>query len=84
MEATSQENRPVRRHNYFITALAAVVAFFAGLSVGLHPSWLPVKSAGDSEMSQPIINGTPGADRTDDHAAAVSQTLPTTEPTTAP
>lgn len=67
------------------TLIAVIIAFLAGIVVGLHPTWIPINvrgAAAEPDFSQPSMSAMPGVqtDR-DAHGPPPAATEPaTTEP----
>jgi hypothetical protein len=55
----------------FAALAGMLVTFLAGVFVGLHPTWIPIKTSSYPDVSQPVVLPPPSAS-------------PTTQPKTQP
>ena len=80
MENTPQEKKKSCGSYFIGTIIAVIVAFLAGVFVGLHPDWIPINTTANE--SQPVMSSVPGATapREPVHPEEAPQTQPTTEP----
>jgi hypothetical protein len=81
MESTTQPPARSPGVSYIGAFAGMLVTFVAGVYVGLHPSWIPIKGNGANEMGTPLKVGSPAV-ITPDHA--MPATMPATMPTTIP
>jgi len=73
METTPQQNRQGRRSNIFSTLAWMVVAFLAGIYVGLHPTLIPIDLNSKEEINPPT-----SSEPISDQSREVPQTQPAT------
>jgi hypothetical protein len=82
METTPQQNKQSHGVGILTALVGMLVAFLAGIFVGLHPSWIPIKTSQSGDINQMPTQASPrdmSAPTTmpdDDHSMGNPQTHP--------